>query len=241
MEWNLFNYEEIIESSKNPKIVKKYSDKEYRDYIEKHFKSEYSNKLFYNILMNNFYHTWESTVTPQEQLEWFKKTYKNFTYHLQTEEITLFSLKHDYDNAPAEYSLFIMLDDEDFILECPRIKDLLHDEICLPACGIWWYNRDGTRATDYLTLTNEESVIWRNFVHCAGEIIYPKETREYSYSEWWRDRREYYCFYKLKLHKFGKYGRVFEKHNCDNFADYTFTFMDLFNYYHNREEQNNER
>ena len=237
MEWNLFNYQEILDSKKvQPKKKKEYTQKECREYIEANFNPTYFNKVFFNILLDSYYsNDWlTSKVTPQEQLQWFKKLYNNFTYHLQTDEITLFSLKHDYDNAPAEYSLFIMLDD-DYILECPRVKDLLYEENSLPACGIWWYNRDGTRATDYLTLTTEESVIWRNFVHCSGEIINPKETKENSYSEWWMDRREYYCFYKLKLHKFGKYGRVFDKHTYDCFCEYTFTFIDLFNYYHNKE------
>lgn len=241
MEWNLFNYEEIIENSKKPQSIKKYSAKDYKEYIESNFKPAYFNKVFYNILISSFFHYdgWESVVKPSEQLEWFKMQYNNFTYHLQTEEITIFSLKHEYDNAPAEYSVFICLSDDDYILECCRVKDLFHEPICLPACAIWWYNKDGTKATDYLNLTNEESVIWRNFVHCGGEIINPKDSRDHSFTEWWKDRREYYCFYKLKLHKFGKYGRVFEKHTYDCFADYTFTFMNLFNFYHDKEGEEN--
>lgn len=234
MEWNLFTYEEIIEQNKKPPVT--YTDKQYREYIKEHFKPTYMNQMFYNIVMCGFYHDWESTVPPQEQLEWFKMQYNNFTYHLQTDEITLFSLKHEWDNAAEEYSLFIKIKD-DFIVELPRVKDLFHDSQCMPACAINWYNQDGTSAdmSKYLNLTNEEKEIWCDFVKNKNEIINPKDTSSYSFSEWWRDRREYFSFYKLKLHKFGKPCRVFEKHTYDNFADYTFTFMDLFNYYHGEE------
>lgn len=235
MEWNLFTYEEVIEQSKKPPVT--YTDKQYREYIKEHFKPSYMNQMFYNIVMCGFYHDWESSVIPQEQLEWFKRQYNNFTYHLQTDEITLFSLKHEWDNAEEEYSLFIKIAD-DFIVELPRVKDLFHEVQCMPACAINWYNPDGTRAdiSKVLVLTNEEKETWIDFVKNANEIINPKETSSFSYSEWWKDRREYFSFYKLKLHKFGKPCRVFEKHIYDNFADYTFTFMDLFNFYHKEEE-----
>lgn len=238
MEWNLFNYESILNA---PKIAKKtYTDKEYREYIKKHFKADYFNEMFYNILLDSYFngHDWlESEIEPKEQLIYFKELYSGFTYHLQTDEITIFSLKHKYDNAPDDYSVFVKVKD-DFIIEFPRIKDLFHELLSAPACAIWWYNADGTRAdmNKYLTFhSEEEKDKWIDFVKNKNEIINPKDSSNHSYFEWWRDRREYYFFYKLKIHKYGKYGRVFDKHIADCFSDYEFTLLDMFNYFSNSE------
>ena len=236
MEWNLFNFEEVLNK---PKIeVKKYTDKEYREYIKEHFKADYYNQMFFNIVLDSYFgHDWESTVKPQEQLIFFKELYSSFTYHLQTDEITIFSLKHKYDNAPDDYSVFAKIKD-DFIIEFPRVQDLFKEPLCAPACGIWWYNADGIRAdmNKYLNLTDEENAIWHDFVENGNEIINPKTTSQFSYSEWWRDRREYYFFYKLKIHKYGKPNRVFDKHIADWFSDYEFRLIDMFNYWNKKEE-----
>ena len=48
MEWNLFNYEEILNKPKVQK--KKYTEKEYREYIIENFKADYTNKVFFNDL-----------------------------------------------------------------------------------------------------------------------------------------------------------------------------------------------
>ena len=237
MEWNLFTFENVLNKPKEEK--KTYTDIEYREYIKKNFKADYYNEMFFNIVLDSYFgghDWWHHTIEPKEQLAYFKEIYSSFTYHLQTDEITIFSLKHKYDNAPEDYSVFVKVND-DFIVEFPRVQDLFKEQLCAPACAIWWYNADGTRAdmSKYLNLTNEESVIWRNFVHCGNEIINPKDSSTYSYSEWWRDRREYYFFYKLKIHKYGKPNRVFDKHIYDNFADYTFTLLDMFNYFHENE------
>lgn len=243
MEWDLFNYEKVIEEVINkPKIeVKKYTDKDYREYIEKHFKADYCNRVFYNIVLSSYFggHDWlESTVKPQEQLQYFKQIYSSFTYHFQNDEITIFSCKHKYDNAPDDYSVFVAVKD-DLIVEFPRVQDLFKEPLCAPACAIWFYNADGVRveAHNYLNFTDEEKAIWKDFVQNGNEIINPKDTSAFSYSEWWRDRREYYFFYKLKIHKFGKAGRVFDKHNADWFSDYEFTLLDMYNYYYNKEEE----
>ena len=235
MTWDLFTYQEEIEKAKIQPI--KYNGKQYREYIEKNFKPDYFNKKFYNILLTNYFtESWfESTVPPAEQLEWFKIAYSGFTYHFQNDKVEIFSLKHKYDNCPDEYSLFVHVFG-DFIVEFPRVKDLFKEKQCAPACSIWWFNEDGTAADmgKYLNLTEEEKQEWINYVKTANEIINPVDTKQFSFSEWWRDRREYYFFYKLQLHKFGKAGRVFEKHTYDNFADYEFTFMDLYNYFYNK-------
>lgn len=235
MEWNLFTYLDSLDKKTNE--IKKYSCKEYREYIKENFKAEYNNKVFYNILISSYFsNNWhESTVTPEEQLDYFKELYSGFTYHFQNNEVSIFSLKHKYDKSPDEYSLFIHVFG-DFIVELPRVKDLFKEKQCAPACSIWWFNEDGTAADmgKYLNLTEEEKQEWIKFVETANEIIKPVDTKQFSFSEWWRDRREYYFFYKMQLHKFGKAGRVFKKHTYDNFADYEFTFMDLYNYFHSK-------
>lgn len=237
MEWNLFTYLESLDSKTNE--IKKYSEDDYQKYIKENFKAEYNNKTFFNILITKYFsNSWhESVVTPQEQLQYFKELYSSFTHHYQNEEITVFSFRTKYANAPCEYHVFIHIHD-DLIVEFPAIKDLFKEDLMLPACCIYWYNADGTFAEDCLNLSNEESVIWRNFVHCAGEIINPNDSKQFSYSEWWRDRREYYFFYKMKLHKYGKFGRVFDKHEYDCFADYTFRLVDLINYFHDLGKDN---
>ena len=232
MSWDLFSYQEELEKAKNKPVT--YTNEEYRNYIIDNFKPAYNNSVFYNIVMTSYFsqNWYESTVTPQEQLEYFKQLYDSFCYHLQTEEITIFSMKHKYNNAPDEYSVFVAVKN-DFILELTRVKDLFKESLCAPACAINWFNADGTQAdiSKVLTMTQEEKEIWLDFVKNGNEIINPKETKEFSFSEWWKDRREFYCFYKLKLHKYGKPCRVFEKHKYDNFADYTFTLLDMFNYF----------
>lgn len=245
MEWNLFNYEEILNKPKVQK--KKYTEKDYREYIIENFKADYTNKVFFNIILDRYFsgHDWyEQEIEPKEQLAYFKELYSNFTYHFQNDLITIFSLKHKYDNAPDEYSVFAALKG-DYIVEFPPIKDLLKEKLCAPACTIWWYNEDGTRADflkyeyntkeqqHYLTFhSEEEKQQWIDFVKNGNEIINPNPNlKEYSFGEWWRDRREYYFFYKMKIHKFGNSKRVFEKHVIDSFTDYEFTLLQIINYF----------
>lgn len=233
MEWNLFTFEDVLNK---PKIeVKKYTDKDYREYIKKQFKADYHNQMFFNIVLDSQFSGHDDfrySIEPKEQLIFFKELYSSFTYHFQNDLITIFSLKHKYDNAPDDYSVFVAVKD-DFIIEFPRIQDLLKEKLCAPACAIWWYNADGTRAdmSKYLNLTDEENAIWHEFVEKGNEIINPKTTAQFSYSEWWRDRREYYFFYKLKIHKYGNFNRVFDKHNADWFSDYEFTMLQMINYF----------
>lgn len=249
MEWNLFNYEEILNKPKEQK--KKYTEKEYREYIIENFKADYTNKVFFNIVLDRYFsgHGWyEQEVEPKEQLVYFKELYSSFTYHFQNDLITIFSLKHKYDNAPDEYSVFAALKG-DYIVEFPPIKDLLKEKLCAPACAIWWYNADGTRADflkyesntkgqqHYLTFhSEEEKQQWIDFVKNGNEIINPNpKLKEYSFGEWWRDRREYYFFYKMKIHKFGESGRVDSqvktKRVIDSFTDYEFTLLQMINYF----------
>lgn len=237
MEWNLFTYEEVLNKPKDTTIY--YTDADYRNYIKEHFKPVYYNEVFYNIVMNQYfcYEGFKSKVEPKEELEYFKTLYNNFTYHFQNEELTIFSLKRVYSNHPEEYSLFINVHG-DFIVELPPVKDLFNERQCAPACAIWWFNPDGTAAdmNKYLTLTPEEKEIWVDFVKNKNEIINPKDTKAFSYSEWWQDRREYYFFCKLKLHRFGKFGRVDDKHNADWFSDYEFTLKELIYYLTDKQE-----
>lgn len=234
MEWDLFNFEKVIEEIKKPKVEKRYTNKEYKEYIIKNFKPDYYNQVFYNIILTSYFGNdeLEYKTEPKIQLQWFKKLYNSFTYHFQNDKVTIFSMKHIWDNAPSEYSVFIAIKN-DFILKATRVHDLFKDEMCLPACAISWFNPDGTFAdmNKVLVMTEEESAIWKEFVTSGNEIINPKDTSAFTFNEWWRDRREYYCFCKLKLHKFGKPCRVFEKHTYDNFADYTFKLVDLINYF----------
>jgi hypothetical protein len=170
MEWNLFTYEEVLNK---PKIeVKKYTDKDYREYIKKQFKADYYNQMFFNIVLDSEFSgdgDFRYSIEPKEQLIFFKELYSSFTYHFQNDFITIFSLKHKYDNAPDDYSVFVAVKD-DFIIEFPRIQDLLKEKLCAPACAIWWYNADGTRAdmSKYLNLTEEENAIWHDFVRYFG-------------------------------------------------------------------------
>ncbi len=237
MEWNLFTYLDSLDKKTNE--IKKYSCKEYREYIKENFKAEYNNKVFYNILISKYFsHDWyNSTITPKEQLQYFKSLYSTFCHHFQNEDITIFSFKTKYENSETEYHIFVHVHD-DFIIEFPSIKDLFKDTIQIPAACITWYKENGTFAENYLNLSNEESFTWHNFVQCAGEIINPKETPNFNFYEWWKDRREYFFFYKLKIHKYGKYGRVFDKHTYDCFADYTFKLVDLINYFHDLGKDN---
>ena len=229
MEWNLFNYEEILNKPKVQK--KKYTEKDYREYIIENFKADYTNKVFFNIVLDRYFsgHDWyEQEVEPKEQLAYFKELYSSFTYHFQNDLITIFSLKHKYDNAPDEYSVFAALKG-DYIVEFPPIKDLLKEKLCAPACAIWWYNADGTRA-DFLKYESNT----KGQQHYL--IINPNpKLKEYSFGEWWRDRREYYFFYKMKIHKFGESGRVASqvkiKRVVDSFTDYEFTLLQMINYF----------
>lgn len=235
MEWNLFTFEDVLNK---PKIeVKKYTDKDYREYIKKQFKADYHNQMFFNIVLDSEFSghdDFKYSIEPKEQLIFFKELYSSFTYHFQNDLITIFSLKHKYDNAPDDYSIFVAVKD-DFIVEFPRIQDLLKEKLCAPACAIWWYNADGTRAdmSKYLNLTDEENAIWHEFVEKGNEIINPKTTAQFSYSEWWRDRREYYFFYKLKIHKYGERRAFLAKNKkiIDSFTDYEFTMLQMINYF----------
>lgn len=248
MEWNLFNYEEILSQPNKPKNQKKkYTDKDYREYIIENFKADYTNKVFFNIVLDGYFngHDWyENEIDPKVQLKYFKELYSGFKYHFQNDHITIFSMKRKYDNAPEEYSVFAAIKG-DYIVEFPPIKDLLKEKLCAPACAIWWYNADGTRADfdkfesnmkcqkHYLKFHNEEEKQqWIDFVKNGNEIINPNpKLKEYSFGEWWNDRREYYFFYKMKIHKFGNPNRVLEKHVIDNFTDYEFTLLQMINYF----------
>lgn len=233
MAWDLFSYQEELEKAKIKPIL--YNDKQYREYIKKNFNPEYCNSKFYNILLTSYFKDdwYESSVTPEEQLIYFKQLYSGFSYHFQNDKVSIFSLKHKYNNTDDEYSLFIHIFG-DFIVELPNVKDLFKEEQCMPACAINWYNEDGTWAdiSKVLNLSEEEKTQWLDYLENGNEIINPKDSKDFDYSEYRRDRREYYFFYKMGLHKFGKFGRVFDKHKRDWFSDYTFTFMDLYNYYH---------
>ena len=248
MEWNLFNYEEILSQPKKPKKKnKKYTDKDYREYIIENFKADYTNKVFFNIVLDRYFsgHDWyENEIDPKEQLKYFKELYSSFKYHFQNDHITIFSMKRKYDNAPEEYSVFAAIKG-DYIVEFPLIKDLLKEKLCAPACAIWWYTSDGTRVDlnkfesntkgqqNYLTFhSEEEKQQWIDFVNNGNEIIKPNPNfKEYSFGEWWKDRREYYFFYKMKIHKFGNPNRVFQKHIIDSFTDYEFTLLQMINYF----------
>lgn len=248
MEWNLFNYEEILSQPKKHKNQKKkYTDKDYREYIIENFKADYTNKVFFNIVLDGYFNghdLYENEIDPKVQLKYFKELYSGFKYHFQNDHITIFSMKRKYDNAPEEYSVFAAIKG-DYIVEFPPIKDLLKEKLCAPACAIWWYNADGTRADfdkfesnmkcqqHYLTFHNEEEKQqWIDFVKNGNEIINPNpKLKEYSFGEWWNDRREYYFFYKMKIHKFGNPNRVLEKHVIDSFTDYEFTLLQMINYF----------
>ena len=163
----------------------------YKDGDNKNGESELAGKTFFktdeNFKINNFFDfcTRYLKKEPKEQLAYFKELYSSFTYHFQNDLITIFSLKHKYDNAPDEYSVFAALKG-DYIVEFPPIKDLLKEKLCAPACAIWWYNADGTRADfdkfesntkgqqHYLTFhSEEEKQQWIDFVKNGNEIINP--------------------------------------------------------------------
>lgn len=236
MDWNLFTFQDILDREQKKAKIKTYTDKEYREYVVANFKQPYTNNVFFNILLEKEFSVgdyFKSTLEPKEQLEHFTKLYNTLTYHFQNDYITLFSYKSEYSNSETEYHLFAAVKD-DYIIEFPSVKDLFNGNQCMPACAINWYNADGKRVCgDYLKFKDNEKEIWEKFIEQEKEIIPPvdPDDKKSKNLEWWKDRREYYAFYKLRVHKYGKPCRVFEKHKCDYFSDYTFTLKNMVYYY----------
>ena len=170
-------------------------------------------------------------ATPSQALNWlhddedikkyfktFVKVYNSFTYHIYNEDLIVMSYK------PCDaYHVLLIPSNDNLIVELPPITNL-KDELCAPACAIDWYYKDGTRAdmSDYLNRKEHEII--------TDEIRHPVDDKVMSFSEWRRDRREYYFFNIIKLHKFGKGGRV-SKYKYDTFTNYTWTLWDMANYY----------
>lgn len=152
--------------------------------------------------------------------EWklFKKIFDSFCYHYFSEAITIMSWQ-----LSGSYHVFAIPKNDPFIVEFPPIDNLLKDELCAPACAINWLNKDGTKATDYLVRKENEIL--------TDEIRQPVDTKQMNFSEWRRDRREYYFFNILKIHKFGKSGRVDKNQNYDCFTNYTWTLPQMVEYY----------
>ena len=149
----------------------------------------------------------------------FTKTFNSFCYHIYTDDLVVMSYK------PVDaYHVIMIPKNDDLIVELPPITTL-KEELCAPACAIDWYYKDGTRADmqDYL-IKKENEII-------TEEIRQPVDSDKMSFSEYRKDRREYYFFNIIKLHKFGKSGRVSKDFKYDTFTNYTWTLWDIASYY----------
>lgn len=147
----------------------------------------------------------------------FKEVYNSFCWHLWNEELKIISYK-----ANGRYHLLYIPKNDPFIVETTPVENLLKDYTCAPACAITWYNKDGTLATDFLKYREGEEL--------TKEIRYPKDTKNFNYSEYFKDRREYYFFNVLKVHKFGKNDRVSANPTHDSFTDYRWRLLDISTY-----------
>lgn len=218
--FNIFDF--LNPKDEEPK-EKFYGYDETREYILAQCKKDgLENQLYLNIAFKNClapaWESWFKTKSMENTYKEFKEAYDSFCWHLWNKELKIISYKVD-----GEYHLLYIPENDPFILESTSVKDLLKDYTCAPACAITWYNKDGTFATDYLHYRDGEEL--------TKEIRQPKSTKQMSFTEYYRDRREYYFFNVLKIHKFAKKGRVDEKLDYDTFTNYSWRLIDITNYY----------
>lgn len=161
---------------------------------------------------------WYKSKSLEKEYENFKEVYNSFCWHLFNENLKIMSYKKD-----DEYHLLYIPKDDPFIVETTPVKDLLKDYTFAPACAITWFNKDGIRANDYLQYREGEVL--------TDEIVQPKDSKNMSFADYYRDRREYYFFNVLKVHKFGKNDRVNVKPTYDSFINYRWRLIDITNYY----------
>lgn len=208
----------------NPKVEepkeKFYGYDETREYILKRAKQDnLENQFYLNIAFNKClaktWKVWFKTKSMEKTYKKFKEVYDSFCWHLWNKDLKIMSYK-----CNGQYHLLFIPENDPFILE-PTPINSLEDEMCAPACMITWYNKDGSYANDFLNYREGEEL--------TKEITYPKEKKNCSYSEYYRDRREYYFFNILKMHKYGKRGRVGEDY--DTFTEYTWTLRKITTYF----------
>jgi hypothetical protein len=79
----------------------------------------------------------------------------------------------------------------DYIVET-HFKNF-EDEICFPACAIWWYDEQGNRveSNEYMQLKNKSE---EEYLHQLLDKAYEKYGNKYNID--FKDRRDYY-FHKL--------------------------------------------
>lgn len=215
---------DLLEPEKQ--AIKGFSYREVRKYIEEQYKRhiDYKNSFMKNIVMGWLYPTsLDECCTVKnldDEFKRFKKIYSSFNYHFQNEKITIMSYK-----ISDVYRVLIIPANDDLVLEPSFVKDLFKDDLCAPACAIEWYNKDGTRNYgEYLTGKQNES--WT----LPDEIKKPVDSKESSFTEYYKDRRQYYFFNILQVHKYGKRGRVSNmKYDC--FTNYSWKLTDMIQYF----------
>lgn len=219
----VFNIFDFLEPKQEKDQDKEYSYKEIKDYVLVSAYNDDLDDLFklsittQAVLPKGLAECYKSKSLEKEY-ENFKEVYNSFCWHLFNDKLKIISYKKD-----DEYHLLYIPKNDPFIVETTPVKDLLTDYTCAPACAITWYNKDGTFATDYLNYRDGEEL--------TKEIRQPKSTKQMCYAEYYKDRREYYFFNVLKVHKFGKNDRVSANPTYDSFTNYRWRLIDITNYF----------
>jgi hypothetical protein len=186
MAWNLFEFEEEIKKAKEPKtespklidfrnwVFETNRFKKYDQVLLRIIMSWYTSDYF--DLEKDKYEEECKIIENQLKSYWEVFTGKNLTIavYFNNERYTLiFKPKGDY---------IVTTDIKDF-----------EDEVCFPACAIWWYDEQGNRveSNEYMQLKNKSE---EEYLHQLLDKAYEKYGNKYNID--FKDRRDYY-FHKL--------------------------------------------
>lgn len=190
-----------------------------KEYIKKRFFDDNMPYIdfVYNIILCDFYsNMWcRYTGSLNEDYDFFKDIYLTFEKIFSNEKILIFRLCG---------FVYIRLFNDFIVKLCSSSTGLL----CAPACSITWYNFDGTFTNDFMRLNDNEFITSEIKLYGTS-----KQEKEYNFNYVRSDRRNYYFFNLLGIHKYGRYRKGLEDLVIDSFVRYEFDLKDLINYFSN--------
>jgi hypothetical protein len=228
MAWNLFEFEEELKPKPKPEV--KLTDIDFKKYVyeSKVFK-DYDSVLV-NMLMSCY--TNDFLELPKEkypsEIQAIKEIIKTYHEVFKSDKLTIATY---YKN---ERYTMIYKPKGDYIVET-HFKNF-EDEICFPACAIWWYDEQGNpvESNEYMMLKSKEEL---DYMHQLLDEAYKKYGNKYNIE--FRDRRDYYFHKVLGFENWSK-PRFTDSpsKNWFSFCNRVGNYLDMIAYFQKRDKIN---
>lgn len=222
MAWNLFEFEEELKPK--PKAEEQPTCRDFMNWAKDNEKLSKMNLVIKNMVLSRY-----DNIYPFEKSRWDNELdnvveqLKSYWEVFKSKEITIATM------YICDRYIMIYRPKGDYIVTT-TFKDF-DDEICFPACAIWWYDEQGNPvdSADYMRLkTFEEQAYVKKLFEKAKE----KYGDKYNMND--RDRREYYFHNILHHEEWSKPRLDSVSKNWYSFCSRTASYRDMIAYFQHR-------